>query len=178
MNCLENVKTFRSKGKVLFCWWSSPPSTSGHSIKITFLSSSVHISRSLPLTRNFINNVFIFQAPPPPTCSHAAAKYPQKIIAMRRYWIIIIAIPFNSFQLWSYNSIFGIRAKWVTTTSWNCFFFFFFGSFREMSSNIMPVIYTISIYSSLLCSSSTSLSYRAKENLHLEKYWNLFIFDP
>lgn len=125
MNCLENVKTFRSKGKVLFCWWSSPPSTSGHSIKITFLSSSVHISRSLPLTRNFINNVFIFQAPPP-TCSHAAAKYPQKIIAMRRYWIIIIAIPFNSFQLWSYNSIFGIRAKWVTTTSWNCFFLLFF----------------------------------------------------
>lgn len=56
---------------------------------------------------------------------HPLAHMHEEIIAMRRYWIIIIAIPFNSFQLWSYNSIFGIRAKWVTTTSWNCFFFFF-----------------------------------------------------
>lgn len=96
-----------------------------HPVTLLRLHSYPHQFISLPLTRNFINNVFIFQAPPPPTCSHAAAKYPQKIIAMRRYWIIIIAIPFNSFQLWSYNSIFGIRAKWVTTTSWNCFFFFF-----------------------------------------------------
>lgn len=150
MNCLEMWRhSDRRKGTVLMKLLLNQ-----HPVTLLRLHS-YPVRLSLPLQLAISSRMFLFFKHHHPLAHMHAAKYPEEIIAMRRYWIIIIAIPFNSFQLWSYNSIFGIRAKWVTTTSWNCFIF---GSLRNIEQYHASHIHDFNILSSLLCSSSTSLS--------------------
>lgn len=130
MASLRNVKTFCPKGS---SWWSyyTPTAvtwaTSGCSIKIGF-GMPPHSS------------IMILFFNPPHIHIHSLEYSDNNQYMMRRYWIIIIAISFNFFQLWFYNSIFGIRIKWVMTTKsfWGGALFFIFGF---ILSNVIYMIF-------------------------------------